>query len=68
MKVGDLVVRSCDLVRKTVGHGIVINSQDLEDSEPYYQVVWLEPRDPRERSYDRAWYDRRELEILNSSR
>ena len=63
MKVGDLVMRTNDLVRESLGAGVIIKIQDSDDYDaPYYQVLW--PRD----DVDLYWYDGPELEIINESR
>ncbi len=63
MKVGDLVMRTDDLVRESLGTGVIIKIQDSDDYDaPYYQVLWS--RD----DVDLYWYDKPELEIINESR
>ncbi len=62
MKVGDLVTRRNELVRETVGRGIVIDTQE-QHGLPYslYQVQWLRLHEP-------GWYDGPELEVISESR
>lgn len=63
MKVGDLVIRTSDLVRNSLGTGVVINIQESGDYDaPYYQVLWS--RD----DIDLYWYDEPELEVISESR
>ncbi len=62
MKVGDLVMRTDDLVRDTLGAGIVINTHRNEDGSPFYQVKWSR------NTWDLYWYGKPELEIINEAR
>ena len=56
-------MRTDDLVRESLGAGVIIKIQDSDDYDaPYYQVLW--PRD----DVDLYWYDGPELEIINESR
>lgn len=62
MKVGDLVMRTDDLVRESLGTGIVIQAEENDKYSLFYQVKWSR------NTWDLYWYDKSELEIINESR
>ena len=62
MKVGDLVMRTDDLVRESLGTGIVIQAEENDKYSLFYQVIWSR------NTWDLYWYDKSELEIINESR
>ena len=61
MKVGDLVIRADDLVRESLGTGIVMKVAAQLNSL-FYQVKWS--RSP----WDVYWYERSELKVISESR
>ena len=63
MKVGDLVVRSNDLVRDSVGHGIVLDSHENDDGMVYFEVKWFGFADD-----ECLWYSDLELEVVSEGR
>ena len=63
MKVGDLVVRSNDLVRDSVGHGIVLDSHENADGVVYFEVQWFGFADD-----ECLWYGDLELKVISESR
>jgi hypothetical protein len=61
VKVGDLVIRSNDLVKESVGRGIVLDSQESADGMVYFEVQWFF-------NDERLWYGTLELEVISESR
>lgn len=59
MKVGDLVMRTDDLVRESLGAGIVIKEEENDRYSLFYQVKWS--RD----DVEPYWYERSELEVIS---
>jgi len=62
MKVGDLVIRTNDLVKESLGVGIIIKAEANDKYSLFYQVKW---------SRDGCvldWYEGPELEPINESR
>ena len=65
MKVGDLVRRTEDLVRDSLGAGIIIKIQEPgADNLPFYQVMWSSGVGDGEGFY---WYGREELELASEA-
>ncbi|MEC8977616.1 MAG: hypothetical protein VYC40_01735 [Pseudomonadota bacterium] len=63
MKVGDLVRRTDDLVRDSLGAGIIVKVDNTSSGDmPFYQVVW------QRGTSDLIWYDGLELQVINESR
>ena len=66
MKVGDLVMRTNELVRSSLATGIIIKIQESgADNLPFYQVMWSSELANSEGLY---WYGRPELEVISESR
>ena len=66
MKVGDLVMRTDDLVRDNLGSGVVINIDEVgEHNMPFYQVMWPSAVGDGEGFY---WYGMEDLELVSESR
>ena len=57
MKVGDLVERDNDLVRESVGRGIILDSYESDEGVVYFEVQWFKD--------DRMWYDTLELKVIS---
>ena len=63
MKIGDLVRRTDDLVRDSLGAGIIVKVDNTSSGDmPFYQVVW------QRGTSDLIWYDGLELQVINESR
>jgi len=59
VKVGDLVERDNDLVRESVGRGIVLDSHENEDGVIYFEVQWFF-------NDERLWYGDLELKVISA--
>ena len=65
MKVGDLVMRTNELVRSSLATGIIIKIQESgADNLPFYQVMWSSGVGDGEGLY---WYGTEELELVSEA-
>ena len=63
MKVGDLVMRTNELVRSSLNTGLIIKIQEPgADNLPFYQVMWSSGVGDGEGLY---WYGTEELEVIS---
>ena len=63
MKVGDLVMRTNELVRSSLNTGLIIKIQESgTDNLPFYQVMWSSAVGDGEGLY---WYGTEELEVIS---
>jgi len=62
VKVGDLVMRTDDLVRESLGAGVVIQVEENDKYSLFCQVKWSR------NVWDLHWYEKPDLEIISESR
>ncbi len=62
MKVGDLVIRTNDLVKESLGVGIIIKAEANDKYSLFYQVKWFRAAGALD------WYEAPDLELISENR